>query len=72
MHTKSLSEVTTTRCRRLKEETLVLLRAQLHSDLTTEFSTVANEVVAILLAHLMVILLNIGHSCDVRNVEWKF
>ena len=69
MHTESLSKITTTRCRRLKEETFILLRAQLHSDLTAEFGTVANKVVAVVLAHLVVDLVNIGHGCDVRNVE---
>lgn len=70
--TKTLRKITTTRCRRLEEESLVLLWAQSYGDLAAQIVLVAiaSDFGAIVLGHFMVKLCSLGHVRRYREGSW--
>jgi hypothetical protein len=67
VRTESFSKVATTRSRRLEKQTFVLLRTQLNGDLATKLRTVANNILTIVLPHLVVDLVRVRHDLGFRE-----
>lgn len=60
-HTESFGEITAARRRWLEEKSLILFRTQGNGDLTAEGAAIANNVHAVVFAHLVVDLVDIRH-----------